>query len=1119
MFRSLVTLLALSWMLSSCNQQPAVLIFSKTKGYRHESIDSGKLAIMNLGAQKGYRVDTTESAEAFTEENLKKYHAVVFLSTTADVLNLQQQADFMRFIQAGGGYLGIHAAADTEYDWWWYGKLVGAYFKSHPAQQEAVMKKVNDFPGDKEGKLKPEWKRWDEWYNYKKISPDIKVLYNLEESTYKGGENGTDHPIMWYHDYDGGRSFYIGFGHTNQSYKDADFMNAVELGLDYAVGPAKLNYKKSTSKRAPEENRFSKVVLKYFLDEPTEMTILPDGKIIFIERKGGVKLYDPTTDSIKLINTFNVWSKSEDGMIGLTRDPNFNENNWLYVFYSHPERSANVLSRFEFRDGKIDMSTEKQMLDVVVQRQTCCHTGGSLTFDPDGNLFISTGDNTNPFESDGYSPSDDRPGRAPFDARGSSSNTNDLRGKILRIHPEPDGTYSIPEGNLFAKGEPKTRPEIYTMGLRNPYRISFDSRRKYLYWGEVGPDAGTDSETRGPRGYDEMNLAKGPGYFGWPLFIGNNYAYANYDFDKKIVSPGQDPKAPKNLSANNTGKVDLPALSDPFIYYPYAESPDFPLMRTGGRNAMAGPVFYSEDYKGQSNAFPDYFNGKLIIYEWMRGWMRLVSLDDNGKITDIEPFMDKTTFNNPIDMEFGPDGRLYVLEYGTKWFGHNEDARLCRIDWNPNNRVPIAKFSANKTSGAVPLQVEFSADGSEDPDAGALTYNLSIDGKDLSSADGKFSYSFTKPGVYRPLLKITDPEGTSSTAELVIIAGNAMPQISISVQGNDTYFFAGKTGKYKVSVSDAEDGSTDDGTIPSEKVSVSASFVAQGFDKTLAAQGHQQPNHPGELLIAESDCKSCHMIDQKSAGPSYLEVAKKYEKDPSAIDRLSDKIIKGGSGVWGEVAMAAHPQISKENASQMASYILSLAREKKGQMKIAGDLKFENADANPMNTRGVYLISARYSDKGKDGLPSLTVSGEKVLKSPYLTAMDNVIMSPGMRADSDNRGGKIFNNVFDGSFVTFKDVDLRQINSITSRVVHIGESSPGGNAEILLGGPDGKKLGTANLLSAPGIPIQAGISMRSATVGLSGLPDRGDITIVFKNPAVEKDKNLFIFVHAGLGAK
>ena len=251
--------------------------------------------------------------------------------------------------------------------------------------------------------------------------------------------------------------------------------------------------------------------------------------------KANVKLYNPADGKVNVINTFKVGTKFEDGMIGITADPDFAKNNWIYIFYSHPEKSANIVSRFVFADDKIDPTSEKQLLEVVTQRESCCHTGGSLAFGPDGNLFISTGDNTSPFESDGLVPSDETPGRAPFDAQKSSANTNDLRGKILRIHPEPDGSYTIPDGNLFPKGEANTRPEIYVMGCRNPYRISVDQKTGFVYWGDVGPDAGQNDSLRGPRGYDELNQAQKAGFFGWPYFIGNNYPYAKYDFAAKKV--------------------------------------------------------------------------------------------------------------------------------------------------------------------------------------------------------------------------------------------------------------------------------------------------------------------------------------------------------------------------------------------------------------------------------------------------------------------------------------------------------------------------------------------------------------------------------------------------------
>ena len=160
------------------------------------------------------------------------------------------------------------------------------------------------------------------------------------------------------------------------------------------------------------------------------------------------------------------------------------------------------------KGDSLDMKSEKVLLEIPVQRDQCCHTAGSIAFDAHGNLFLSTGDNTNPFTPTGYAPIDERAGRGPWDAQKSSANTNDLRGKILRIHPEPNGTYTIPEGNLFAKGTPKTRPEIYTMGHRNPYRISVDKHTGFLYWGDVGPDAPADSADRGPAGHDEVNQAR-----------------------------------------------------------------------------------------------------------------------------------------------------------------------------------------------------------------------------------------------------------------------------------------------------------------------------------------------------------------------------------------------------------------------------------------------------------------------------------------------------------------------------------------------------------------------------------------------------------------------------------
>ena len=1111
--KKLFPAIALLLFLFSCAEdKPKVLVFSKTKGYRHASIKAGKAALLKMGAEKGFAVDTTESADAFTEENLKKYNAVVFLSTTGDVLNPAQQNEFMRFIQAGGGYLGIHASADTEYDWWWYGKLVGAYFLSHPEQQEAKFVKVAPFGNGLN--LPDEWMRKDELYNYKKINPEINVLYKLDETSYKGGENGDNHPIAWYHDFDGGRSFYTGMGHTDESYLDPQYLDHVYQGLVYAMGKSKPDFRNAHAKKVPEDNRFTKVVLGYNLDEPTEMAILPDSRIIFIERKGAVKLYDPNADTITVINTFNVGTKFEDGMMGITTDPDFEKNNWLYIYYAHPERSANVLSRFVFDGAKIDQASEKEMLEVVTQREKCCHTGGSLTFGPGKNLFLSTGDNTSPFESDGYSPADETAGRSPFDAMKSSSNTNDLRGKILRIHPEPDGTYTIPEGNLFPKGEDKTRPEIYVMGNRNPYRISVDQQTGFLYWGEVGPDAGNDSPERGPRGYDEVNQAQKSGYFGWPLFVGGNYAYAKYDFETKTVGAKPDVNKPMNTSPNNTGKTELPPVSAPFIWYPYAESPDFPLVKTGGRNAMAGPIYYSDNYKGKTEAFPDYFDGKLLMYDWMRNWMRLVTMNEKGAIMDIEPFMDNIQFNNTIDMAYGPDGKLYTLEYGTKWFTQNMDARLSRIDYNGGNRPPLAKLKADKVSGATPLAINFSAGESSDPDGDAVTYELEIKGEVLKSGVTDFSYTFDKPGIYHPKLIVTDAKGSKSTTELTIIAGNEPPVIDVTVSGNPDYFIPGGFVDYKVSVTDKEDGSTADGKIATNRVLTTLDFHPQGYDMTKIAQGHQRSELPGKLLIAESDCKSCHLTDQKSAGPSYRDIAKRYAKDVKATDVLSNKIMNGGSGVWGEVAMAAHPQLSKAQTTRMVEYILSLANEEKiKSLPLTGKANFSVVPPPGPTATSAYVLTVTYEDNGASGMPSLSTTKQVFFKAPILSTTDATDLTGGLRKSSA-AGFSFLDNVKNNSSATFKNVDLSGVGKLNLMVVEQG-GSKSGDVEVWLDSKTGTKLGSVSFSNAPKMEVQSGIFMRPGGISIKAISGKHDLVLVFKNDKAG-DSDLFIFNQVSL---
>ena len=220
------------------SKQPKILVFCKTAGFHHNSITAGIAAIQKLGEENNFAVDTTTDSTKFTEKNLKQYAAVVFLSTTGNVLGDDEQTAFEHYIHSGKGYVGIHAATDTEYDWPWYNKLVGAQFKSHPKQQMATFNVV-DSTFIATSHLPHVWKRFDELYNFKSPQwqqPGMHILITIDESSYTGGENGTFHPMSWYHPYDGGRAFYTELGHTDESYQDPLYLKHILGGIKYAMG-------------------------------------------------------------------------------------------------------------------------------------------------------------------------------------------------------------------------------------------------------------------------------------------------------------------------------------------------------------------------------------------------------------------------------------------------------------------------------------------------------------------------------------------------------------------------------------------------------------------------------------------------------------------------------------------------------------------------------------------------------------------------------------------------------------------------------------------------------------------------------------------------------------------
>ena len=1095
----------------SCSNErpddPKILIFSKTAGFQHQSIPAGIQAIQQLGIENGFEVDTTTNANMFTEDSLKQYSAVIFLSTTGDVLNHYQEADFERYIQSGGGYVGIHAAADTEYHWGWYGKMVGGYFSDHPGindphpnVQEGILV-VEDITHSSTKFLPEQWTRTDEWYSYKNFNEDVNVLLSLDEESYQGGADMGHHPIAWYHDYDGGRVFYTGLGHTSESFTEDLYLQHLLAGIQYAIGDNEiLDYDEANTERVPAENRFTKTPLvqgEFY--EPTEMTILPNLDILITQRRGEILLFSHEDSSVSTAAELDVYHQTgaegvnaEEGVLGIQADPNFEENNHVFIFYSPADTSVNRLSRFVFDGAELDMESETTVLEFYSQRDICCHTGGSIAFDGDGLLYVSTGDNSTPFNqpnsqyiNNGFAPLDQRDGFKQYDAMRSSGNPNDLRGKILRIRVNDDGSYDIPEGNLYPERQEGTRPEIYVQGNRNPYRISVDKKTNYLYWGEVGPDASNDSlQTRGPRGYDEVNQAREAGNFGWPMFVGDNYPYKRFNYATGESGEAFDPENPVNESPNNTGIEELPPAQPAFIWYPYGESPDFPSVGTGGRNAMAGPVYYTDMYPEETR-LPNYYDGKLFIYEWVRNWIKVVTMEPNGDFSKMEPFMASTELNALIDLEIGPDGRLYMLEYGSGWFQQNQDAGLSRIDFNAGNRPPVVReVIVDKTSGTLPLTVQISTDAS-DPEDTELTYIWDFgNGQTAETSEPQTEVTFEEIGEYSISVEVRDPHGLSGKGQPVsVYAGNAAPLVDIEIEGNSTFYFPDTPVSYSVSVNDPDDPTASEDL---SSLYVTADYV-EGSDMVQASQGHQVMANvnTARTMIETLNCQACHGINAESIGPSYTAVAEFYEDSSDVTSYLVNKIINGGSGVWGETVMPGHVNLSEEDAEMIVEWIQSLNDEQtNGNGSLPAEGTIDPTLGNQATPYGLLILSASFTDQGGSNVKPLTGN-----TSVYLR---NNTMSFEQASNLQDYTTMTFSGNFlmmvpetRGSF-SLNDIDLTGIGSVTITTATMQPLTYEHQFELRLDSPDGEIIGESFYRPGEGFSQgEEGPTLQNLTLELS----------------------------------
>ena len=895
-----------------------VLVFSRTTGFRHETaIAAGKTALTQMAAAEGFNVQLSEDATLFTDAGLRPFEVVVFLNTDGEgILSGAQRNAFERWTQRGGGIVSIHADANADRNWAWKGDMMGgAWFLNHPAgelqfQQATVNVVDTEHPATRD-LPQPDWVREDEWYNFTAEPEDVHVLLKLDENSYEeqdGSAAADDHPISWCSNYDGGRHFYTALGHHGEYWSEPDYLDHIRGAIKWAAGVEAGDCGPDRD-GLPTDASFDKVTLDDTTENPMEIAVDGEGDVYYVELAGRVKHFDRQTGAVRAIGQIAVHRGNENGLLGITLDPDFETNRSLYLFYSAPSPEVQRVSRFTLaEDGTLDMASERRILEFPHQRIICCHSSGSMTFGPDGNLYISTGDDTQHAESQGYNPIDDRladePGTNPDadharDARRSSGNTNDLRGKILRITPRDDipagntatgvgVTYDIPANNLFGLAgkypgvEGQTRPEIYTMGHRNPFRIQVDSETGWVYNGEVGPDAGNENANRGPRGYDELNQIREAGNMGWPYCIADNKAYSNWDFATQTHSgffdcsgEGGADDGPLNDSAWNTGKANTPATTGALLWWPYtphANAPNFPwntppLQIPGGpgRTAIAGPIYHFDSENPSESKFPVWFDDMVFFADWSRDWIATLELDEQGEPKEIVEFMPNADFRHPQDIEMGADGSLYVLEWGRDFnyagSGINPDSGLYRIDYAKGTRTPVARATSDVDSGPAPLTVEFSSDGSTDADGDDLTFSWDF-GDGETSTEANPTHTFDEPGTYNVRLTATDSTGKSGNSTVVINAGNTRPTVELTVPVQGGVFDWGDEIPYTIEVTDPEDG-----TIDCNRVTVNAgvfhdeggnAHVHPGTDRTgcsgtidaPADSGHEKSANIALVLIA-----------------------------------------------------------------------------------------------------------------------------------------------------------------------------------------------------------------------------------------------------------------------------
>ncbi|MBU2667283.1 ThuA domain-containing protein [Actinoplanes bogorensis] len=772
----------------------------------------------------GFDVTVTTKASDFTTKKLSPYEAVVFLRD-GEVLDATQRAAFEAYVGSGKGFAGVRSAAETAGTWTFYDELLGARVTGTAAASAGTVTLTD--PAPKTFPLTEQWYTFD---------TDVRGKQHVLATA-------AEKPVSWCQDFRGGRSWYSGLSVANR----ADSRQHLLTGIRWAATGKGLDC------GATVESNYEKVTLNDEPGEPMTLAVLPDGRVLHNTRGGQVRMYDPATGLSPVIATVPVYVHDEDGLQSVAIDPDFVRNKWVYIYYAprlntpvddpatpsvnegdapatsddpttwDKFKGYNQVSRVKLVETPtphLDLSTEQKILRVDTDRGICCHVGGEIKFDGKGNLYLVTGDDTNASGSDGFTPINESPTQGPgYDAQRSAANTNDLRGKVLRIKVKADGSYTIPDGNLFRKTS-QTRPEIFLMGLRNPFRFDV-SKTGYVYVGDYSPDSRVPSATRGPEGTGRWIGTDKAGNYGWPYCYSPDLPYIDFDFVSRTSGAAFNCKAPVNESPRNTGLRNLPPVRTPQLNYTfnaltpcpgaYLATPpttcgfQWPALGTGGVGPMGGPIYRSSQVKGD-HEFPAYYDNTVVFGEFTRDKLFALRTDGKDKLLAVEPMLSSFVFDNPMDMEFGPNGELYVLEYGDGFFRANPDAQLAVVRYVKGGRAPTAAASATPTSGQAPLTVAFSSAGTTD----GVTLAWDFDGNgtvDSTATDPSFTY--TTNGVYNARLTVTDSSGRTGVATRTITVGNTAPVVEVVTPANGSFFAWGDTIPFEVRVTDPEDGPVD----------------------------------------------------------------------------------------------------------------------------------------------------------------------------------------------------------------------------------------------------------------------------------------------------------------------